>query len=529
MIGGSPFAAPGMIKYEGSPSDYPNMEKAMKRVLTVLAVFILPVNAWGFVPQDYPALYTHEIARVFFFLALVAVLALMVKNRLHRQKGWRFAFYSGLVFILWDALVFLGRFSDIWIIGETEGLRYFQRIVVVDGWDYFFYLARMDQILLDGAMVLFYLGLREHRLKGSEPSVSAVYIPFLPIIITDIAGTALFIVLSVLSLVESSRLYRKDRDNALWSYMVWLSSSYLVYSISRSFGQIVQHFLIATQHDNIWQTIQPYSSSLNTVALLGVGVVSLFFIRAYQIYLKMSDDRSQIEAINAALAFLNRELETLVAERTMALMGLTVADKIRNPVFVITCACKRILDKEQVTQQVSEYIREMIDECQKLETIVGDFESILKSKKSMFKFGDIRVIVRDIVSIMEKEAKDKGIKVSVDLPDRPLNINMQTNLLKTALFHVIRNAIEATPPGGKIELSAHEEIEHIILLIRDTGIGIDKEYLDKIFDPYFSTKQYGFGMGLPLVRQIVLEHFGQIYVTSEKEKGTIFHIVFPIR
>ena len=504
-------------------------ERIMRRILVVLAIFLFPVNAWGFVPQDFPAMYTHEMARMFFFIALVAVLALMVKNRLYMQKGWRYTFCSVMVFILWDVLVFLGRLSDIWIIGETEGWLYFQRTVVVEGWDYFLYLSRLDQILLDAAMVFFYLGLREHRLDEGEPPVSAAYIPFLPIIVIDIAGTVLFIVLAALSLVESGRLYRKDRDNALWSYMIWLSSSYLVYSISRSFGHIIQHFLIAAEHNDIWQIIQPYSGSLNTVALLGVGVVSLFFIRAYQIYLKMSDDRKQIEDINAALASLNRELETLVAERTMALMGLTVADKIRNPAFVIACGCKRILEKEQVTPKVGEYVREMIDECQKLESIVGDFESIFKTKKGLFKFGDISGVVKDIVSVMEKEAKDKGINVNVDLPDRPLKINMQKNLLKTALFHIIRNAIEATPPGGRVELSAHEEGEHIILLIRDTGSGIDKEYLDKIFDPFFSTKQYGFGMGLPLVKQIVLEHLGQIDVNSEKGKGTTFRIAFPVR
>ena len=501
----------------------------MKRFFIILAIFLFPVNAWGFVPQDFPAMYTHEMARMFFFIALVAVLALMVKNRLYRQKGWRYTFYSVIVFILWDMLVFMGRFSDIWIIGETEGWSYFQRIVVVEGWDYFFYLSRLDQILLDGAMVLFYLGLREHRLDENRHPVSAAYIPFLPIIITDIAGTALFVVLAALSLLESSRLYRKDRDNALWSYMIWLSSSYLVYSISRSFGHIVQHFIVAAEHNDIWQIIQPYSGSLNTVALLGVGVVSLFFIRAYQIYLKMSDDRKQIEDINSALASLNRELETLVAERTMALMGLTVADKIRNPAFVIACGCKRILEKEQISPKVGEYIGAMIDECQKLEAIVGDFESIFRTKKGLFKFGDISEVVRDIVSVMEKEAADKGINVKVDLPDGPLNINMQKNLLKTALFHIIRNAIEATPPGGRVELSAHEEGEHIILLIRDTGTGIDKEYVDKIFDPFFSTKQYGFGMGLPLVKQIVMEHLGQIDVDSEKGKGTTFRIAFPVR
>jgi signal transduction histidine kinase len=502
----------------------------MKRIPVFLAAFslLLPVNAWGFVPQDFPAMYTHEMARMFLFVSLASVLAIMIKNRLYRQKGWRFTFCSVIIFILWDMLVFMGRFSAIWIIGETEGMHYFQRMVVAEGWDYFFYLARLDQILLDIAMVLFYLGLREHRSEADAP-VSAAYIPFLPILITDIAGTILFIILAALGLLESSRLYRRDRDNALWSYMIWLSISYLVYSISRAFGQIAQHFLIATERNDIWQVIQPYSGSLNTVALLGVGVVSLFFIRTYQIYLKMSDDRKQIEDINSALASLNRELETLVAERTMALMGLTVADKIRNPAFLIACACRRIIEKEHVTPKVREYLSQMIDECQKLESIVGDFESIFKTRKGMFKFGDISAVVMEIVSVMEKEAADKGIKFIVNLPETPLNINMQKNLLKTALFHVIRNAIEATPPDGTVDLSAYEEDERIILLIRDTGTGIEKEYLDKIFDPFFSTKQYGFGMGLPLVKQIVMEHLGRIDVESEKGKGTTFRITFPVR
>jgi len=501
----------------------------MRKILPVLTVLLLPVNAWGFVPQDFPAMYTHEIARIFFFASVAAVLVIMIRRRLYRQRGWRFTFCSGVLFVIWDLIVFLGRLSDIWVIGETEGLRYFQQIVVVEGWEWFFYLSRLDQLCLDAAMALFYVGLREHRLDENEPVVSYAYVPFLPIIASDIAGTLLFIVLSVLSLIESAKLYRKDRDNALWSYMVWLSTSYLVYSVSRSFGHVAHHLLTAAGRNDIWLNVQPYSSSLNTVALLCVGVVSLFFIRTYQIYLKMSEDRQQIEDINAALTSLNRELETLVAERTMALMGLTVADKIRNPVFLITCACRRILDKEKITPKVKEYIGEMIDECQKLESIVGDFESIFKSRKGLFKYEDISDVVREIVSVMGKEAANKGLAMPVNLPDSPLKINMQKNLLKTALFHIIRNAIEATPGGGSVKIYAAEEGDHILLMISDTGVGIDKEHLDKIFDPFFSTKKYGFGMGLPLVKQIVLEHFGQISVESEKGKGTVFRISFPIR
>ena len=492
-------------------------------------MLLLPVNAWGYVPQEYPALYTHQIGRFFLLIAFVAVLAIMVKNRLYLQRGWRYLFYSVIVFILWDILVFLGRFSDLWIIGETEGWRYLHRIVVVEGWDYYLYLSRLDQMLLDLSMLLFYLGLREHRRDGDEAPVSAAYIPFLPILISDIAGTIIFIVLSALSLLESSRLFRRDKDNALWSYMVWLSSSYFIYSLSRSFGHIVQHILIATEHNDTWQFIQPYSGSLNTVALLGVGCVSLFFIRAYQIYLKMAEQRREIQSINTTLTELNEDIGTLVAERTMALMGLTVADRVRNPAFFMGGACRRMLEKNMVTGKAEETVKDMADECKKLEAIVEQFEAFFKAKRGMFKFEDLKAVITTVIDGLGHEFSERRVKIVTQFPEAELPINMQKNLIKAAFFHVFRNALESTPPGGTITVLAEKKKEHVLVTIKDNGRGMPAEVIRQIFDPFFSTKQYGFGMGLPLVRQIVTEHLGEITVESEKGQGTTVHIYFPER
>ena len=501
----------------------------MKRAIIVFFLIFLPVNAWGYVPQEYPALYTHQIGRFFLLVAFVAVLSLMVKNRLYLQKGWRYSFYSVIVFILWDVLVFLGRFSDLWIIGETDGWNYFQRIAVIEGWDYFLYASRMDQILLDIAMLLFYLGLREHRREEHEAPVSPAYIPFLPILISDIAGTVIFMVLASLSLLESSRLFRRDKDNALWSYMIWLSTSYLIYSISRSFGHIVQHVLISTEHNDIWLFIQPYSGSLNTVAILGVGCVSLFFIRAYQIYLKMAEQRREIQRINSTLTELNEDIGTLVAERTMALMGLTVADRVRNPAFFMGGACRRMIEKGQVTGKAEETVRDMADECKKLEAIVEQFEAFFKAKRGMFKFEDLKAVISTVVDAMQYETRERRVTIRVLLPEGELPINMQKNLIKAAFFHVLRNALESTPPGGTITVLAERKKEHILVTITDNGKGIPSDVAKQIFNPLFSTKQYGFGMGLPLVRQIVTEHLGEITVDSEPGKGTTVHIYFPVR
>jgi PAS domain S-box-containing protein len=311
--------------------------------------------------------------------------------------------------------------------------------------------------------------------------------------------------------------------------MVWLSASYVMFSFSRSFGHILKHILIPTENQHIWAYLEGITGSLNTAIRFLFTSLTLFFIWVYRIYLKMSRDKEKIDIINVDLTELNREIETLVAERTMALMGLTVADRVRNPTFLIGFACKRILEKEQLSDKMREQIKDIIDQCNKLEGIVGDFESILRSRKTVFKYEDINTIVTDIASAMEREAANAEIMLITNLSKQPLKINMQKNLLKAALFHIMRNAIEATPRGGKVTVTTSQTEDNVILTISDTGSGINKEDIEKIFDPFFSTKQYRFGMGLSLVKQIVSEHLGEISVESELGVGTTFEITFPIR
>jgi signal transduction histidine kinase len=210
-------------------------------------------------------------------------------------------------------------------------------------------------------------------------------------------------------------------------------------------------------------------------------------------------------------------------------MALTVADRVRNPAAVIGWTCKRIIETEGLSNKLEENLKDVIDETEKLELIVKDFETLLKSKQSIFRYEDINEIVRGIVPIVEKETTEKGVALVLKLWDRALRINTQKNLLKAAIFHIIRNAIEATPRGGTITIATSESNDKVILAISDTGSGILNEDLNKIFDPFFSTKKFRFGMGLPLVRQIVSEHLGTISVESGAGKGPTFIVAFPVR
>ncbi len=501
--------------------------------LLILSIFLLliPTNALGaFLPHYYPAIYIHMIGRFFFFIVMIVLVAFILHYNMQKEKEWRYFLISMVMLAFWNLMVFLGRLGELQIIGGVEGWQYFNRKILVEGTDFFYYLTRFDFFVLDIGMFYLYLSLRSHQQKNNKVPKQALMpvllLPFLPIAIIHIIGGIIFIILTVLCFLISLKLYNKERENILWNYMVWLTASFLVYAISRGFSYILQHFLIAGGYKDLWEHIAPISGSINTIFFFWIGFISLFFIMVYKAYLKIQDEESKLQRVNLDLIQLNRELETLVAERTMALMGLTVADRVRNPAVLIGALCKRIVKKEE---KLNQDIIDIIDECKKLETIVGEFENLLKTRQSVFEYADLNEIINSIVYTIDQEALNKQIQFVLKLSEDPMRINLQRNLLKAAIFHVIRNAIEATPPGGQVIISTFEESENIVLTITDTGRGIHQENLERIFDPFFSTKELRFGMGLPLVRQIVAEHLGELKITSELGKGTTVKMIFPMR
>jgi signal transduction histidine kinase len=226
---------------------------------------------------------------------------------------------------------------------------------------------------------------------------------------------------------------------------------------------------------------------------------------------------------------LNAEVETLITERTMGLMALTVADRVRNPATTIAWTCKRILEKEDAPERMKEDLNIILSEAVRLEAIVKDFQELFKTRGASFKHGEIKGVVEDVISVAEKEALYKGIDLTVHISEKPLRMNMESNILRMALIHLVRNAIEATPTGGSVIIKTYEDNEKVVVEVSDTGQGIPKDEIDKIFEPFFSTKKHRFGMGLSLVKQIVSEHLGEIEVESEMGKGTTFRLIFPVR
>lgn len=230
-----------------------------------------------------------------------------------------------------------------------------------------------------------------------------------------------------------------------------------------------------------------------------------------------------------ALERFTQELETLVTERTMGLLALTLADRVRNPASVIRLTCRRLLERREPPEKQREGIEVIGEEADRLDAIVKDFQSLLKSKKSMFQYEDLNEIVSGILTVIRDDTVNKRVKLVTRLAKRPLKMNVQKDLMRVAVFHLLRNAVEATPEGGTITVITCGNRSSVTLSVSDTGPGIPGEIIEQVFDPFFSTKEYRFGMGLPLVKQIVSEHMGEITAKSKTGKGTTFAARFPAR
>jgi two-component system, NtrC family, sensor kinase len=143
--------------------------------------------------------------------------------------------------------------------------------------------------------------------------------PLFPLWFTELAGSALMIVFSFLCVSLAGRLRNKDPENVVWTYLLWLSYSLAGFAVSRSAGHIMRHLLEGAGYDAAWKTIKPYSGAINTMTFFVVASITLFFERTWQIYQQISKDRVALQKTHEELVFLNRNLENLVADRTLEL------------------------------------------------------------------------------------------------------------------------------------------------------------------------------------------------------------------
>src|SRR3990172_3191163 len=174
-------------------------------------------------------------------------------------------------------------------------------------------------------------------------------LPLYPVYIVDILGSSLVITFSLTALYVSIRLSKLDRENIVKTYMVWIATALTAFGFSRGMGHIIQYILVYTGRREAWSALSPISGSINTLSFVFIGTVSLFFIRVDRVYRRILEDKKRMEQINLELMNLNQDMESIISERTLNMIALSIADKIRNPATVIGGTAQRILKADGAT------------------------------------------------------------------------------------------------------------------------------------------------------------------------------------
>ncbi|MEN6317613.1 MAG: ATP-binding protein [Syntrophaceae bacterium] len=235
----------------------------------------------------------------------------------------------------------------------------------------------------------------------------------------------------------------------------------------------------------------------------------------------------------AGIVEMERQLEK--AERLSALGQLAagVAHEIRNPLNAISMASQRLKreftpadeNKNKEFQTLAGVIR---DEIRRLNGIIEEFLTFSKSRRLELHDYPVSEILQKIVTLIREEATLKGITIETRYSNNPAVIPMDVDKLEQAIFNFVKNAMESISGEGTIMISVDSGgKDRISIKISDNGCGMTSEEVERIFNPEYTTKEKGLGLGLPLAHEIIRGHGGEIRVFSEQGSGTTFEIILP--
>lgn len=235
----------------------------------------------------------------------------------------------------------------------------------------------------------------------------------------------------------------------------------------------------------------------------------------------------------AGIVEMERQLEK--AERLSALGQLAagVAHEIRNPLNAISMASQRLKrefmpadeDKIKEFQTLAGVIR---DEIRRLNGIIEEFLTFSKSRRLELHDYPVTEVLQKIVNLIREEATLKGITIEIRYNGKPAIIPMDVDKLEQAILNFVKNAMESISGEGVIDISVDSGgKERVSIKVSDNGCGMTSDEVERIFNPEYTTKEKGLGLGLPLAHEIIRGHGGEIRVLSRQGSGTTFEIILP--
>ena len=207
----------------------------------------------------------------------------------------------------------------------------------------------------------------------------------------------------------------------------------------------------------------------------------------------------------------------------------TLAHEVRNPINNINLAVEH-LRLENKDQELDIYYDIIYRNSTRINELIKELLNSSRPSEMQVKEVSVQSLIDDIINSSKDRINLKNISLTVDYPQEAIVFSCDYNKMVLALLNIIINAVEAIESEkGKIEVIARSDEKNVIIEITDNGAGISDEKLPRLFEPYYTSKRNGIGLGLASTLNIIQSHGGAIEVTSEERKGTTFTVSLPLK
>ena len=222
------------------------------------------------------------------------------------------------------------------------------------------------------------------------------------------------------------------------------------------------------------------------------------------------------------------------AERAAVIGRLTsaIAHEVRNPLNFINLSIDRVRSKyppsdasdRQAFDKLLGTIKEETGRLNRLVTDVLNFGRPANLNKRTF---DLGAGIEGVLEIVRAQADAQGVRIDARIPETPVEILADAQKMTSCFSNIVINAVQAMPDGGILTVTVENNGDHVVVCVGDTGHGVPLDALDRVFEPYYSTKDTGTGLGLAVTKKIVEEHGGRISASSAPGSGTTFEVELP--
>lgn len=209
----------------------------------------------------------------------------------------------------------------------------------------------------------------------------------------------------------------------------------------------------------------------------------------------------------------------------VANMSAAIAHEVRNPLTSISGFIQLLKEQRNLKK---EYIEVIFSEIERIELVLSEMLLLSKPQVVNLKRFDIIKTLDYVIALISTKANMNSIEIKMNKGDNPIWIYGEENQLKQVFINIIKNAIEAMQNGGKVHVSLVNDSQFLSIYFSDTGCGIPKDTLEKIGQPFYTTKEKGTGLGLTTCFKIIENHKGKIHISSKVGIGTTFEVILPV-